>query len=173
MKDFSKFSNNTISFSEDDLVIGQNPFNLKGQKWKTARQKVTPLFSISKVNQNSSRISATTLDFQVKPVVTVFNDSGVKLVNYVKRVLGRDKNAEFVAKDLAGRFAASNVATWGLALDAKCFEDETCEFLRTVNQFFSFTGLQGVLFMLSFVFPSLTLFFKIRQVERPSRRRTL
>lgn len=49
LKGFSNFTDNTISFDESDPFIGTNPFVLNGQKWKTVRSRLTPLYTSSKV----------------------------------------------------------------------------------------------------------------------------
>lgn len=73
----------------------------------------------------------------------MLNDSGVKLVDYIKTVLSRDKSTEFVAMDVA--------------LDVKSFEEETCVSLKSIYESFEFTGLQGLFSLLALIFPSLTL----------------
>lgn len=52
VKAFSNFYDNTITFDEEDPVIGRNPFVLNGNKWKTVRSQLTPLFTSSKVTDN-------------------------------------------------------------------------------------------------------------------------
>lgn len=49
LKNFSNFYDNSITFHEGDPLIGRNPFVLKGQKWKTFRNQLTPLFTSAKV----------------------------------------------------------------------------------------------------------------------------
>lgn len=49
LKEFSNFYDNTISFDENDPIIGRNPFVLNGNKWKTVRSQLTPLFTSSRV----------------------------------------------------------------------------------------------------------------------------
>lgn len=49
INEFSNFYNNTITFDEADPITGKNPFVLNGEKWKTFRAQLTPLFTTAKV----------------------------------------------------------------------------------------------------------------------------
>lgn len=49
LKEFSNFYNNTITLDEADPIAGRNPFVLNGDKWKSVRNQLTPLFTTAKV----------------------------------------------------------------------------------------------------------------------------
>lgn len=49
IKDYSSFQSNDMDFNTDvDVIMASNPFVLNGEKWKEARQALSPLFTLNR-----------------------------------------------------------------------------------------------------------------------------
>lgn len=49
IKSYANFGENSLPFDRDTVLLGKNPFVLRGQEWKTARQQLATLLTSSKV----------------------------------------------------------------------------------------------------------------------------
>lgn len=98
----------------------------------------------------------------MKPGVTVFNESAQKMVNYIKKAMGSKGQVMFEAKSFANRFTASNVASWGIGIDAKSFDDDPSDFYKLSNGLFQFGFIENVCMLLLLFFPSLGSLLNIK-----------
>lgn len=49
LKEFNSFHDNDIATDEvSDPVLAKNPFTLKGEKWKSVRNEMSPVFTSKK-----------------------------------------------------------------------------------------------------------------------------
>lgn len=160
MKEFSNFTDNSITFDESDPLIGRNPFILNGQKWKSVRTQLTPLFTSAKVivRSNEENNYVNSLFLQVKSVVSIFNVGAEKLVDYIR------ESKELDAKDIATRYSIENVVSYALGLEAKSFENDNSEFRKISLGLFQSTTLQALMAYIAMIFPPLMKYLKIRYV---------
>lgn len=94
----------------------------------------------------------------------MFNESAQKMVSYVKKTMGSEGQVTLEAKTLSNRFTANNVASWGIGIDAKGFDDDPSDFCKIANGLFQFSFMENMWMLLTLIFPSLTSLLKIRLV---------
>lgn len=99
--------------------------------------------------------------FQVKSAVSVFNDGGQKLVDYIERFKESD---DLDGRDIVMRYAVENIASYTLGLEANTFDNDNSEFRKIALGLFESSTFQTLMFYTAMVFPTLTKYLKIRFV---------
>lgn len=91
-KDFQYFQNRGIFDDEEIDPLAGNLFCLSGEKWKNLRQKVTPLFSSSKL----------------KVMLPIIDDSLNTLEKFIEE---NHENIDFDVKELSARFTMTLISS--------------------------------------------------------------
>lgn len=86
------------------------------------------------------------------------------MVIYIKKAMGSEGQVTFEAKTFFNRFTANNVASWGIGIDAKGFDDDPSDFCKLSNNLFQLSFMQNVGMLLTIIFPSLGSLLKMRFV---------
>lgn len=83
VKDFGSFAANDFPLDEKvDPLLAHNPFMVTGERWKTSRQLLTPIFTVSKMKQ----------------LFPMMEQVSKQFVEYVGRQLGKDVEAKSVSE---------------------------------------------------------------------------
>lgn len=139
---FSSFHENALKIDPDlDPLLANNPFFVYGEKWATARKRLTYAFS-------SMRLKI--LLENVKQVCVQFDA-------YLNEKLNKAPRVEFELKDLFSRFTAQVVSSAGFGLDGLCFDEkrESESFYTMGKSFLAPSFLNNIIFNIVFFLPSL------------------
>ncbi|XP_038110946.1 probable cytochrome P450 6a13 [Culex quinquefasciatus] len=137
VKDFGSFAANDFPLDEKvDPLLAHNPFMVTGERWKTSRQLLTPIFTVSKMKQ----------------LFPMMEQVSKQFVEYVGRQLGKDVEA----KSISAAFTTQNVAGCAFSLDAECFDNPKSEWREMGKKVFQPTFLAGIKFTLMMFLPVVT-----------------
>ncbi|KAF2897764.1 hypothetical protein ILUMI_08411 [Ignelater luminosus] len=113
ISEFHSFHDNDFHIDEKtDPMFGKNPFVLKGDRWKVARNQLIPCFTTKKV----------------KSMFPLIEEVGKKIVAYLNRTPEAWGTEGLETKELAAKFTTDAVATCAFGLDGRAFEDPNSEF---------------------------------------------
>lgn len=110
VRDFQHFMDRGIYFNEEADVLSANIFFLRGAKWKTLREKLTPTFSSGKLKQ---------MFFTVLEV-------GQRLERHLTPFA--EARADIDIRDVLGRFMTDVIASCAFGLDTDCLNNPTSRF---------------------------------------------
>ncbi|XP_065088005.1 probable cytochrome P450 6g2 [Ochlerotatus camptorhynchus] len=137
VKDQACFSANDFAFDEKvDPLLAHNPFMVDGERWKKARQLLTPIFTGSKMKQ----------------LFPIMDQVSSTFVDFVGGQCGR----ELEAKTISAAYTTQNVAGCAFSLDADCFENPNSEWRVMGKKIFQPTFLASIKFMLTMFVPAVT-----------------
>lgn len=128
-KDFNYFSDRTIYPSEHNDVFKNLLFIQKNPEWKSARGKLTPVFSSVKV----------------KGLFDIVNNVAKEMVTYVKN------NPEQETKDLFQKYSCEMSTQSFFGITAQCFKHKNSEFDKHVKALYGFT-IRNALVQTSYCF---------------------
>lgn len=97
-KDFQNFQNRGIFDDEEIDPLAGNLFCLSGEKWKNLRQKVTPLFSLSKL----------------KLMMPLIEDSLKTLEKFIEE---NYKKIDFDVKEISARFTMTLISSIAFGIE--------------------------------------------------------
>ncbi|XP_058831070.1 probable cytochrome P450 6a13 [Topomyia yanbarensis] len=144
-KDQSCFSANDFAFNEKtDPLLAHNPFLVEGERWRKARQLLTPLYTGAKMKQ----------------LFPVMNQVCDQFVEYIGRQQGKDLEA----KSISAAYTTQNVAGCAFSLDAECFENPNSEWRVMGKKVFQPSFLAGVQMILTLFVPVVGQYIPVRFV---------
>ncbi|KAL1116317.1 hypothetical protein AAG570_005812 [Ranatra chinensis] len=146
IKEFNSFHDNDYHVNPlIDPILGLNPFNAKGDKWKPLRDLVTPSLTVIKVKA------------LVPQIVNVCEE----LVNYLER----EGNQPMEAYELASKYTTDVVGRCAYGVESNSFTNPDNELHQMSKKIFegSFTSNAAVIF--AFYAPKLGEIFKFNYVE--------
>ncbi|XP_017779587.1 PREDICTED: probable cytochrome P450 6a23 [Nicrophorus vespilloides] len=146
IKEFSSFHDNDFYLSEhDDFIFGNNPFVLRGPKWKVVRSQLSPSFTSGKVKN-------------MAPHVIV---NGKKMLKYIEETCTNDV-ACLEMKDLATRFTSENVASCAFGLEGNSFIDPDAKFKVIGRQLTEPSFISGLKMVLIMAVPMMAKVFRVK-----------
>lgn len=110
VRDFQHFMDRGIYFNGEVDVLSANIFFLRGAKWKTLREKLTPTFSSGKLKQMFFTIL----------------DVGKRLEAHLMPFA--EAKADLDIRDILGRFMTDVIASCAFGLDTDCINDPKSRF---------------------------------------------
>lgn len=116
IKDFHQFSDRGTSFNEKHDPLSANLFNLREDRWKFLRSKITPTFSSGKL-----RLMA--------PIIAQLGD---KLLSKLEESRGENVNTG----NVFARYTTDVIGNCAFGLDCNSLDDPESEFLKMGNMVF-------------------------------------
>ncbi|KAF5308636.1 hypothetical protein FQR65_LT06097 [Abscondita terminalis] len=136
VKDFSSFHDNDFHVDEEtDPIFGKNPFTLKGERWKYARNQLTPCFTIKKL----------------KTMFPLIDEIGKKLIKY----LNQSNLDEIEAKKLSTKYTTECVASCLFGIEGNSFEEEKGELLKIGELIFTPSMMLAIKHLIVIILPVL------------------
>ncbi|XP_067615087.1 probable cytochrome P450 6d4 isoform X2 [Eurosta solidaginis] len=127
-QDFNSFHDRGIYVNEKRDPLSGNVFSLRGQKWRSLRQKLTPSFSSGKL----------------KAMFCTSDDIGNKMIDYMNKVLPEKDYAEIDLKNICVTYAIDITGSVIFGLDINSFENPENKF-RSLMHISRHSNLIGVL----------------------------
>lgn len=139
---FSNFHENGLKVDPElDPLLSNNPFFTYGEKWVTARKRLTYAFS----------------SMRLKILLETVKQVCEKFEGYLNKKLSKTGKAEMELKDLFSRFTAQVVSGAGFGVDGMCFDEEKEKesFYAMGKSFLDPNTWNNIIFTLVFFMPSL------------------
>jgi cytochrome P450 family 6 len=145
VKDFSTFHDRPTPHeaAEYEPLVG-NLFNLRGQKWRDLRVKLTPTFTSGKL----------------KAMFPIMQDCGQVLTDYIDKNMKNNKN-QFDIKELFARFTTSIISSVAFGIENDCINEPDNVFRKMGMTVFDNDLRTVVINMLVFFMPGLFTKLKI------------
>ncbi|XP_053969601.1 probable cytochrome P450 6d4 [Anastrepha ludens] len=138
-QDFNSFHDRGIYVDEKRDTLSCNLFSLRGQSWRSLRQKLTPSFSSGKL----------------KAMFHTSDDIGNKMVAHLNKVLPEEGSAELDLKDILVTYAIDIIGSVIFGLDINSFENPKNKFICLVHKARRNNLINANIGMLVFLCPSL------------------
>ncbi|XP_055697226.1 probable cytochrome P450 6a14 [Phlebotomus papatasi] len=133
IKDFQYFADRKIFYNEKDDPLSAHLFAIRGEKWRSLRQQLTPTFTSGKM----------------KMMFPLVIGQAKNLQKYIDKHI-TESPTEF--KNACIRFTADVIGISAFGLECRALSDEDSEILKVGKQFFSFnTALKQIKFFFSMV----------------------
>ncbi|CAH0559532.1 unnamed protein product [Brassicogethes aeneus] len=146
IKDFDSFLDHHNVFKEDvDPLWGKNLFASEGERWRSLRQTLSPVFTSSKMRR----------------MFKLMDDVSIKYVQHIKN--HDEEVPEFEAADFFSKFTMDVIATTAFGLECNSLEDE--EFLTQGRILTDFSGLKKFKIFLAGVHPVILKALGIKVVD--------
>ncbi|CAD6991883.1 unnamed protein product [Ceratitis capitata] len=142
IQDFSSFHDRGVYVDEKRDPLSCNLFSLRGQSWRSLRQKLTPSFSSGKL----------------KAMFPTSDDIGNKMVEYLNRILPEEGGAEVDIKDILVTYAIDIIGSVIFGLDINSYEDPKNKFRCLVHKARRNNIINANIGMLIFLCPALIKF---------------
>lgn len=143
--DFSSFHDNDFILNEKlDPLLSANPFVASGDKWKTSRARVSPIFTQGKI----------------KMVFPCIKSVCEQFVQYIEDKIENDEN-EFDSKDICSKYTTENVASCAFGIEGGCFKEENSQFIAMARDIFNPTFTNYIKQMVALFIPGITNFLNI------------
>ncbi|XP_055530781.1 probable cytochrome P450 6a13 [Wyeomyia smithii] len=147
VKDHTCFSANDFTFNEKhNPLMRDNPFLIDGERWKKARQVLTPLYTGSKMKQ----------------LFHALDQGCSQFVEYIGRRLGEDLEA----KSISAVYTTQNVVGCAFSLDAECFENPNNEWRVMGKKIFQPTLFAGITMLVTIFVPFIAQYLPIRLIPK-------
>ncbi|XP_017468838.1 PREDICTED: probable cytochrome P450 6d4 [Rhagoletis zephyria] len=118
IQDFSSFHDRGIYVDEKRDPLSCSLFGLRGQSWRSLRQKLTPSFSSGKL----------------KAMFHTSDDIGNKMIAHLNKVLPEEGSAELDLKDVFVTYAIDIIGSVIFGLEINSFEDPKNKFRTLVHK---------------------------------------
>ncbi|XP_072756852.1 probable cytochrome P450 6a17 isoform X2 [Anoplolepis gracilipes] len=119
IKDFSKFANRGVAFSEKVDPLSQHLFNLESKRWRPLRMNLSPVFTSGKLKEMFSLISK----------------CADNLVQYTEKLVS--KNEPIECYELTAKYTTDVIGTCAFGIEMNALLDEDSEFRRMGRMFFA------------------------------------
>lgn len=145
IKEFNSFHDRGVFHDEELDPLPANLFSLDGQKWRDLRVKLSPVFTSGKL----------------KGMFPTIRNCAKVLENYLDKNIqsGDDK---FDMRDLMARFTTNVISTVAFGIDNDCINDRDNIFRKMGLKIFESDFKQGLIFLLSFIYPSILSTFRVK-----------
>lgn len=147
VKDFQSFHDRGVHSDEKNDPLSGHLFSLNGDKWKNLRVKLSPTFTSGKL----------------KSMFPTLVDCGVTLQKYMDKVALSADTVE--VRDISARYMTNVIASVAFGADINCIDNPNTSFRKYGKKFFDISVKNGLRLLLTFVYPPLLKFFKIRVVD--------
>lgn len=149
IKDFSHFTDHGMLMVMNDPIQRDNLFNLTGQRWKSIRSKISPIFTSGKLRR-----------------MTILMNECTKLLDkYLERTTG--KSDEIEVRELFQKFAVDTIGICAFGINCNAIEDKDSYFNRIVRKLSApgtfFRGL--CMLLLNAVSPKILAAFKLKIMD--------
>ncbi|CRK91124.1 CLUMA_CG004812, isoform A [Clunio marinus] len=144
VKDFQYFMDRGIYFNEKVDVLSANIFFLRGSKWKTLREKVSPTFTSGKIKQ----------------MFFLILDIGHRFQDYLMP-FGNVK-ADIDIRDVLARFMTDVIASCAFGLDTDCINDPNSQFRKMGRKMIHFSKSKALKLIFASTFQKQATFLGIR-----------
>nr|CAH7766312.1 unnamed protein product [Callosobruchus chinensis] len=143
IKDFSSFHDNDIYVDMNaDVILGGNPFVLKGEEWKEKRTRITNAFTSGKI----------------KAMFASMTKAANQMIDYLNKVVEGRK--QFETLDFSSNYTLQTVLTCAYGIEVKVFEEPDSRFVQMGKKILQPTTFDGFLFYLASLYPKITKFVK-------------
>ncbi|GAB0089367.1 Cytochrome P450 [Sergentomyia squamirostris] len=150
VKDFQNFVDRPISSDPHDDGIGRdNLFSAKGKRWKTIRNKVSPVFTSGKL----------------KNLFHLLVDVSKVLEMKLAREIG-DGSREYEMKELAGCYTTDTISICAFGVEANSLFNPKAEFRVNAQRAQEFDWKRAIEFQTCFLLPELAAFLKFTMYSR-------
>ncbi|XP_044733625.1 uncharacterized protein LOC123296228 [Chrysoperla carnea] len=151
VKYFNHFQDNAARLNaKNDPIIGNNPFLLKGNKWKIARAHITPGFTALKIKQMFPNMASVS----------------ERLVAYIQQNIDASTRS-LEAKEVASNFTTEVFTLSALNIKSDSFENPNSSFKTISNKMFVGTGFfTNITWTLMIVDPPLLEFIGTRMMTK-------
>lgn len=147
IKDFKHFVDHLGgSNKEADPLSSQLLFFLKNPEWKRVRERVTPVFSVSRI----------------KKMVILIQEAATELQTYLKE---NTTDQPLEAKEVCSRYATDVIASCAFGIQANCFEHENAEFRLVGRKLFESNWKSSLRQELFFMLPDLVNSLKLEFLD--------
>lgn len=148
VKDFQSFHDRGVHSDEKNDPLSGHLFSLNGDKWKNLRMKLSPTFTSGKL----------------KAMFSTLVDCGDTLQKYMDKVALNSDTVE--VRDISARYMTNVIASVAFGANINCIDNPNTSFRKYGKKFFDINLKNGLRLLLTFVYPPLLKFFKIRVVDR-------
>jgi len=140
VKDFDSFvDRRVINVGKTDPLFAKMLINAKGQPWKDLRSTLSPTFTTGKIRR----------------MYSIFNDSSDKLSDFLKTKI-QNGNTELELRDAMSRYTMDVISSSAFGLNSQSFSHVESDFAKFARKFQNqFSGIRGLKFLASFLFPKL------------------
>ncbi|XP_059622332.1 probable cytochrome P450 6a17 [Phlebotomus argentipes] len=119
VKDFNYFSDRKLYFNEKDDPLSAHLFSIRGEKWRTYRQQLSPTFTSGKIKM-------------MYPLI-------VEHIGALKAFLRKNmKQGPMDFKDVCTRYAADVIGLTAFGMECNALKNEKSEILRMNHLLFTF-----------------------------------
>lgn len=144
VRDFHHFMDRGIYFNGKVDVLSANIFFLRGAKWKTLREKITPTFSSGKLKQM---------------FITIL-DSGQRLEDYLMPFAETSSDVDM--REVLGRFMTDVIASCAFGLETDCLNEPNSLFRKMGKRMINFSKRKALKLILASTFQKQATFLGIR-----------
>ncbi|XP_044742868.1 cytochrome P450 6a2-like [Chrysoperla carnea] len=151
VKHFNHFQDNNARINEKaDPIAGNNPFMLKGGRWKSTRAHLTPGFTALKLKQMFPNMLSVS----------------ERLISYIQQNIDSSKNI-IEAKDLSTNFATEVFTLAALNIKSDSFENPNSQFKTIAGDLLAGSHLKlFITWTLTIVDPALAVLLRIRILSK-------
>ncbi|KAG5681320.1 hypothetical protein PVAND_010768 [Polypedilum vanderplanki] len=145
ISDFTTFHDRpTPGDAAENYPLVGNLFNLRGQKWRDLRIKLSPTFTSGKL----------------KVMFPIMRDCGKVLQTYVEKQI-KSGQTVFEFKDLCARFTINNISSVAFGVENDCINDPDNVFRKMGLKLFEPSLRNGIINSIAFLTPKLFTILKI------------
>lgn len=149
-KDFAHFHDRGISADEKLDLLSSHLVNLKGQRWKSLRNKITPAFSSGKLRSMCSRLQ----------------DCAHSLVTYLQNSLHCNSTLNLNVLDVMAKYATDVIGSCVFGLNIKSLEDSDCHFRKMGQAILKPSPRIILKFIARAVHPKLPYYLNLKFVDK-------
>ncbi|XP_069671901.1 probable cytochrome P450 6a14 [Periplaneta americana] len=146
VKDFEHFHDRRFPFDEKIEPLGANLFQLNGRKWKSLRNKLSPVFTSGKM----------------KMMIQTMIDCGKELEKYLEQPARKQEIVE--VKDILAKFTTDIIASVVFGIQCNCLKNPNAEFRLWGKKFLDPSFKQNIRDLLYLTVPDLAISLGIPNV---------
>lgn len=148
IKDFNVFADRGTYYNEKDDPLSAHLFNLKADKWRVLRSKLTPTFTSGKMK------------FMFPTIVSVAEE----FVDCLKQMTKDDNEIEI--RDVLGRFTTDVIGSCAFGIHCNSLKDPNATFRMMGKKVFDVPKLSGPMRSFIVSFPRLALWLGVRSEHK-------
>lgn len=152
VKDFPYFMNHAFGIEESvDPLNSKALINLKGQKWRDMRARLSPAFTSGRM----------------RIMLSLMQTCTEEMIQCVKKKICENQGCALIeTKELFSCFTTDVIAACAFGIHCNCIKNpETSEFRKMGKKMFEFTWMRTITIMLLLTAPKLISFFGLRFTE--------
>lgn len=149
VRDFSYFTDRGVYSNEKADPLSGTIFHLSGQRWRTMRAKLTPIFTSGKI----------------KGMWSTMFQSAQNLQKFIQTETVKDSKV-FEVRDLMARYATDIISSVGFGLEIDSINKPDEQIREVGRKLFEMTPMNCVRFLGQLFVPSLFKFLGLKSVDR-------